>query len=468
MRNLFSVSKSRARRRLYDAPQAKDMRCHALERPTSRVGLACTDQRKNMLLEQKVFTLRRNWLGYRIDQGRRSAAHWGNALGFWGLGLGVRGYLSRGLRMCMRGNVRSRARSGADSRWSNCSWSSRSSAFWWPCCCRRCKPPAKRRAAQSCINKLKQIALACHNFEDVIRRFPQAISWQGRTAGFRQRARTRPGPSPSCRICEDGNLLQIWDPNVSNVTPDNRMPTWPGSARRSCRSTIALRTASSFEPIFPASGPGGGWACRSLHAVELPGQCRYDHWRPEGAGPNSRARRGRRRQLGRRLERPGELADGCNKGEWRGPIYGVDKRPSPTSTPGGSPAGGRDMQPVRLAEVTDGTTNTLMIGEYATKTRAPPPDFLGVCLQLVQSLGRDDRPKPHADSRLPALRRHAAPSANGNNQCKRGWGSFHASGVMNFALVDGSVRGISPNIDVNTVMPALGSIGGGETIRGEF
>jgi prepilin-type processing-associated H-X9-DG protein len=56
------------------------------------------------------------------------------------------------------------------------------------------------------------------------------------------------------------------------------------------------------------------------------------------------------------------------------------------------------------------------------------------------------------------------PRTNGNNQCKRGWGSFHGGGIMNFALADGSVRTISPNIDMNTVMPALGSIAGGEVI----
>ena len=60
------------------------------------------------------------------------------------------------------------------------------------------------------------------------------------------------------------------------------------------------------------------------------------------------------------------------------------------------------------------------------------------------------------------------PRTNGNNQCKRGWGSFHASNVMNFALTDGSVRGISPNIEMNSVMPALGSIAGSETVRGDF
>jgi hypothetical protein len=39
---------------------------------------------------------------------------------------------------------------------------------------------------------------------------------------------------------------------------------------------------------------------------------------------------------------------------------------------------------------------------------------------------------------------------------------------MNFAMTDGSVRGVSTNIEVNTVLPALGSIGGGETAPTNF
>ena len=60
------------------------------------------------------------------------------------------------------------------------------------------------------------------------------------------------------------------------------------------------------------------------------------------------------------------------------------------------------------------------------------------------------------------------PRTNGNNQCKRGWGSFHAGGGLNFAMGDGSVRMISPNVDMNTVLPALGSIAGGEVVPGNI
>jgi len=55
------------------------------------------------------------------------------------------------------------------------------------------------------------------------------------------------------------------------------------------------------------------------------------------------------------------------------------------------------------------------------------------------------------------------PTTNGSNQCKRGWGSFHSGGILNFAFGDGSIRTINTTIDMNTVFPALGSIAGGET-----
>ena len=62
----------------------------------------------------------------------------------------------------------------------------------------------------------------------------------------------------------------------------------------------------------------------------------------------------------------------------------------------------------------------------------------------------------------------AIPSPNSTNQCKRAWGSLHAGGTLNFAFADGSVRTVSKNVDMTLVLPALGSIGNGESIQGEF
>jgi Protein of unknown function (DUF1559) len=142
-----------------------------------------------------------------------------------------------------------------------------------------------------------------------------------------------------------------------------------------------------------------------------------------------------------------------NKSEWRGPIYGVDKRTG--------------MNPARIADVTDGTSNTLLIGEYATKTQHRRRSFwayayssynlscitIGQTRTLLADFDKCDLTPPRT---------------NGNNQCKRGWGSFHPSGILNFAMTDGSVRTVSINIEVNTVLPALGSIGGGESAPANF
>jgi prepilin-type processing-associated H-X9-DG protein len=143
----------------------------------------------------------------------------------------------------------------------------------------------------------------------------------------------------------------------------------------------------------------------------------------------------------------------ANKGEWRGPIYGVDKRTG--------------MAPARVADVTDGTSNTLLIGEYATKTQLRRRTFWAYAYSSYNlsciTIGQTRTLLPDFD-----LCDRTPPRTNGNNQCKRGWGSFHPSGAMNFAMTDGSVRTVTQNIEVNTVLPALGSIGGGENAPANF
>src|SRR5262249_36410256 len=142
---------------------------------------------------------------------------------------------------------------------------------------------------------------------------------------------------------------------------------------------------------------------------------------------------------------------------WRGIMYGIQvgRRTTNTNGPVGSPT--------RFADITDGTSNTLMIGEYATKTQ---PDRRTFWAYAYTSYNMSSVTVAHSRTLIPDYQLCIrTPPSSRDNQCKRGWGSFHSAGQLNFAMGDGSVRSISPNIDMNVVMPALGTIAGGEVVQ---
>jgi prepilin-type processing-associated H-X9-DG protein len=114
--------------------------------------------------------------------------------------------------------------------------------------------------------------------------------------------------------------------------------------------------------------------------------------------------------------------------------------------------GGR---PEKIAFITDGTSNTLMIGEYMTKTHKNRRTFWAYAYTSY-----NESVVTFAQSRtlIPDFDLCANTAPFGTNQCKRAWGSFHPGGVLNFAMCDGSVQTISPNVDMVYVMPALATI----------
>ncbi len=146
--------------------------------------------------------------------------------------------------------------------------------------------------------------------------------------------------------------------------------------------------------------------------------------------------------------------------QWRGIMYAIQT--SPRTTTNRPPVG----SPNRIADIKDGASNTLMIGEYATRTQ---PGRRTLWAYAYTSYNLSGVTIGQSRTLIPdfQLCDRTPPRTNGNNQCKRGWGSFHSGGI-NFVMGDGSIRTISPNIDMNTVMPALGSIAGGEVIPGNF
>jgi prepilin-type processing-associated H-X9-DG protein len=118
-------------------------------------------------------------------------------------------------------------------------------------------------------------------------------------------------------------------------------------------------------------------------------------------------------------------------------------------------------QPERIANITDGTSNTLMVGEYATKNTPGRRTFWAYAYTSYnQSVVTFNAPWTlQADFAACA----ATPNPSGSNQCKRAWGSFHTGG-LNFAFCDGSVHTVSRSVDMLYVLPALATIQGGEVI----
>jgi prepilin-type processing-associated H-X9-DG protein len=118
--------------------------------------------------------------------------------------------------------------------------------------------------------------------------------------------------------------------------------------------------------------------------------------------------------------------------------------------------------PERLAAITDGTSNTLMIGEYATRTELDRRTFWAYAYtsynESVVTFGQ-------GRTLIADFTECVNTPPKGDNQCKRGWGSFHAGGNLNFALCDGSVRSVSASVDINNVLPALATIAGNEVVN---
>ncbi|MSR57404.1 MAG: DUF1559 domain-containing protein [Planctomycetaceae bacterium] len=96
----------------------------------------------------------------------------------------------------------------------------------------------------------------------------------------------------------------------------------------------------------------------------------------------------------------------------------------------------RGTQPVRMADITDGTANTLAVGEVGAGTAIPWMKPQDIDITLHPTIGSPG-----------------------------GFGSAHVGGC-HFIMLDGSVRFVSQNINATTLQ-SLFTIDGGETV-GEF
>jgi prepilin-type N-terminal cleavage/methylation domain-containing protein/prepilin-type processing-associated H-X9-DG protein len=277
-----------------------------------------------------------------------------------------------------------------------------------------------RGAAQrmSCGNNLKQIGLAIHNYHDSFGTFPPGGITSGNLYTDESYATWTIFILP---YLEQDNLYKAYDFTQFNESPANEF------VRNSLVKTYVCPADASggFDPLVPASGPG-----HDMKLTYMPGSYRGVSGKSDGSA----------------------FFDSDSQSvvlpkSWRGPLHAV--------------AAFAGLSAESIASVTDGTSNTLLAGEYATRTHPSRRTFWAYTYTSY------NQSSTVAQSRtlLNDYDECVNIGGDGNdNSCKRAWGSFHSGGI-NFVFCDGSVRFLSLAIDLQT-FTALGTISGGEVITG--
>jgi prepilin-type N-terminal cleavage/methylation domain-containing protein len=294
---------------------------------------------------------------------------------------------------------------------------------------------AAREAARrsQCGNNLKQIGLAVHNYHDVYKSLPPG-GWdcpnhpQTPCNGWNQ----NPGPwMTTWSICilpfmEQQPLYDKYDAKRHNMDSVNLPVLQTFIETYLCPSDLNTQRLEE-----PESGPAN-----DLNVLLAPGSYAAQSGLVDVRGG------------------PHWDEDSDRNQNLRGPMHAVVQRSS-----------GRNHGVERLADVVDGTSNTLLVGEYHTKTVNRRRRFWGYAYSGYNQSGihlgsPTDFGIPDYD-----LCDNAPPAGAGahNNDCKRAFASFHPGGVQ-FALCDASVRFVPKTIDFN-ILAGSATIQRGESVQ---
>ena len=274
-----------------------------------------------------------------------------------------------------------------------------------------------REAARTmhCSNNLKQIGMACHNYHEVNSCFPPGGITEGSCCG------TRSGICWSISILpylEHLSLFERYDSTAFNEAPVNKYVREARVAAYICPSE-----EGTDELDQPHSGPGSGLLYRRGSYRAMTGRNAMSgggKWDEQDCSSLPRS--------------------------WRGIMHHIGSPPN------------RDLRTERMADVKDGLSNTLMVGESATHSQQRRRTFwaytyTSYCLSAA-----------YPDSATLLVDFERCCEITVCNNCKRGWGSYHPEG-LNFVSGDGSVHFISRQIDMQLYC-ALATIDNGESEMG--
>jgi prepilin-type N-terminal cleavage/methylation domain-containing protein len=274
-----------------------------------------------------------------------------------------------------------------------------------------------------CLNNLRQIGLAIHNYHAVRNVLPEGntIKSAGVCPGNRPGVFSEDGANWMISILpfiEEKSLYESYNFAAYNEGVPNKRVRETYIGIYTCPSDLAADKLA-----VPADGPASP---DNLNIQYMPGS-----YRAVSGKSND----------GKRYLDCGETPTYPNS--WRGPIHSV---------------GVKGFRAERFADIIDGTSNTFLAGESSTKTSRGWRTFWAYSYSHFSLSAVTPQSRTMLGDYDACL---AAGGTGKEKPCKRGWGSYHAN-VLNFLVCDGSARSLDASIDM-TLFANMATIAGEET-----
>jgi prepilin-type N-terminal cleavage/methylation domain-containing protein len=315
---------------------------------------------------------------------------------------------------------------------------------------------AAREAARrmQCANNLKQIGLACLNYESA------------------------KGELPYGNMMSANSTFSGWSIEILPFAENQQLKAlYPGAAvdiamPYNAANQISVQITKLRETFVPA------YTCPSDHPAVLAMPQSGAGTGINYASGSYRANAGRGNghvtwYLGEDMPAPYGTAthtDGSTRpihDGWRGPMHGVWSEVAPNGTPGQVDRA-RGLVPEKIKNISDGTSNTMLAGESTDKSAADEPVSERRRTFWAYSRGNYSSSQTTPQDRTlwgDYYRCYRPPNADGSvgnpgtssRACMSGWASNHTSGI-NTVNCDGSVQFVDAAIDLQA-WATRGSIG---------
>lgn len=278
---------------------------------------------------------------------------------------------------------------------------------------------AAREAARrsQCKSQLKQIALAVLNHESARGRFPAGSTVRGADHRDKYASTWTVDILP---YLEQPALYKLWNPKEDFHHASNRQlreTFLPVYLCPSDQDLDRLAAPESFPNAFDATALFAPGSYRGMSGWS-PGQNGDTFWDNMNAAQANH--------------------DAVLPTWTRGPLHAVSTAKVD-----------RPLPPVKTQAITDGTSNTLLVGEYHTVSNPEPKVRRTLWAFAYTSYNQSSAVDDSATLIPDYMKCLTIQKAGADHNCKRAWASLHAGNITNFAYCDGSVTEVSQDIDIS-------------------